>query len=357
MLIDLINNAKRNSGANGRDKDYDDYGINSNESPRSRKTQPLSRYGGSRLRSSIISGASLLAGLLDATSSLGEIQRIDYEANRLDTGAHDYQQAGGLLGEWSPDTGKAKAKIEKKETKSVTNGFDYRENQPIFDSFFNEKSISPNNNFTVTFGTGDSDAIPEEGGNKSIKDGQAERIKMIEDYGNMPIVRPWHVKNISVPILPTEIKVEKQFTYAFPTVDIKSMEHKFSITFQEDKIGTIFTFIQWAYSKIINPSGEHYSQSNNRIGWCRVNIMNPYTMVMTEILFQDVFLLSAGQLALDYSSNNPIEYAVEFQASSKRVKTIPIVRKSPDAVDVDKSKSSTSDAGQDEVKKEQGDNK
>ena len=313
MLLDLLNraamkgNLKRAKNAGRQNiRDTGEVGL-----------------GSSRIRNGISTVASMVGALAEGLGQLGEIPRLPSPDLGSETDNIDVLQS--LENFSDPTKVQTAGKIIRLAAAEVTKGNQFRENQPIYYKFFNDKSIQPNNNFTVTFGWGD----PLTDGSSPRDDGQ-ERKDWIDFYGNMPIVEPWHVKSVSVNVLPTSVEVEKRFTFTFPSVDIKSMDHKFSVVFQEDKIGTIFTFIQWAYAKIISPSGIHYSQSNNRIGWCRINVLNPYTKVMTEFLYQDVFIVSAGQLNLDYSSTAITEYAVDFQAASRIVRTIPIVRKSTD---------------------------
>ena len=305
MLIDILNMVQRNKQAkrSGRPEEHQ------------RRVTPVGNWGGSRIRNTVASGVSMLAGLIEAKKDFGELPRIE------DTGGAD------PLTSTIDNIQDPNARQRAIAAEGVYKGEKYREVIPTYYSFFNDKSVMPNNNFTVSFGMGDPGGTKTTNGEESERDGTEERNKMLIAYGEMPLIEKWHVKSVSVDLLPAEVKVEKQFNYAFPAIDIKDMNHKFTVTLQEDKIGTVFTFIQWAYAKMIDASGIHYSQANNRIGWCRVSILNPYTLIITEILFQDIFITNAGQLSLDYGNDGIVEYPLEFQAASRLVRTVPIARK------------------------------
>ena len=310
MLIDALNMAsfggrKKKAQIQGRSDDT------------TRRLTGLDNWGTSRARNTIASGTSMLAGLIESKASYGEVPRHgNFQTTAIDT----IQDPSSL--------------IHKAAAYDVEYGKKYRENVNIYEKFYSVKSIQPSNNFTVRFGWGDSSQF-DDNGNRITND-TTESKSMKELYGNMPKIEAWHVKNVTVSVLPTPINVQKSFTYAFPTIDVQSMEHKFTVTLQEDKIGTVFNFIQWAYSRIISPSGIHYSQLNNRIGWCKVSVLNPYTLVLTEFLYQDVFIIGANQLSLDYSNSGIIEYTVDFMASSRIVKTIDLKRKTDNDIDIDK---------------------
>ncbi len=321
MLFDLLNRAQ-NAARRAR--------VRNDGRENTRESTELGDMGASRIRNGISTLASMAGTAFDAR--MGEIPRIKPDSISKTDAYDEFQEFSNLA--YSNPLDKI-TKISREQARDVIEGNKYRENQDIYHKFFEDKSIQPNNNFLVTFGWGD----------PTVERESLERDQVTALYGNMPQIEPWHVKSVTVNVLPTPIEVEKRFTFAFPSIDVKAMDHKFNITFQEDKIGTIFTFIQWAYSKIISPSGLHYSQSNNRIGWCRVSILNPYTKVMTEFLYQDVFIVSAGQLTLDYSSNGITEYQVEFQAASRIVRTVPIRRKSSDEESKDKEKSNNITVG------------
>lgn len=292
MLFDALNMAGFQSRANKSGRSAET----------TRRLTNIRLWGASRARNTISSGVSMLAGLVEMKAKYGEIPRHN---SGIGTRSFDNLQDKSNI-------------VRRYAATEVTNGEKYRENIGIYDNFYNVKSIQPSNLFAVEFGWG----------NAVQKTQTQEEKQLSEAYGNMPKLEPWHVKTVSVDVLPAPVKIEKSFTYAFPVVDIQEMTHKFTVTLQEDKIGTVFNFIQWAYSRIISPSGVHYSQMNNRIGYCRVSILNPYTLVLTEFLYQDVFITSANNLSLDYASDSVIEYTVDFCATSKIVKTIDIQRKS-----------------------------
>jgi len=327
MLFDLLNMAQTETRAK--------------KSGRSQETThhltKMRYWGASRARNTISSGVSMLAGLIESKSEFGELPRIPADsAKTSDTYTDDIDLA--------QDDSLTSRKLIAQD---VLYGNKSRENITTYYKFYEEKSIQPNNNFTVEFGSGDPPPMMTDSktGKRTPREGSEERDDQDLTYGLMPKIEKWHVKSVSVDLLPTDIKVEKSFNFAFPAIDVKDMNHKLSIVFQEDKLGTVFNFIQWAYSKIIDKSGIHYSQANNRIGWCRVSVMNPYTLIMTEFLYQDLFITSAGQLGLDYTSDGIVEYTVDFQAATRLVKTVPIRRKTSDDYAKDKEKANTIQTG------------
>jgi len=320
MLFDLLNMAQRQKQANNSGRSQET----------SRHLTEMKYWGASRARNTISSGVSMLAGLIEAKSDYGEIPRIDGSAALMDSDTYLTDDIDIMQDETVLD--------RKLAADDVLYGKKSRENVTTYYKFYEEKSIQPDNNFVVEFGSGDPPpmTIDPDTGEETPREGSEERDNQDAIYGLMPKIEKWHIKSVSVDILPTDIKVEKAFNFAFPSIDIKDLNHKLSITMQEDKLGTVFNFIQWAYSKIIDKSGVHYSQANNRIGWCRVSVMNPYTLITTVFLYQDLFITGAGQLSLDYSSDGIVEYNLEFQAATRLVKTIPIRRKTSTDYDIDK---------------------
>lgn len=134
-------------------------------------------------------------------------------------------------------------------------------------------------------------------------------------------ITPWHILKVTFPSANNfrmePIKVGP-YHYGFPVMDTTGYD--VVITFEEDSIGTIFNFIQFLQSIIVNntesklANGNYRSQLDNRLTSIIINIYNDSGNIVKTVTFRDCFFLNASSMDLDYGGSDSIKYTVTFHS-------------------------------------------
>ena len=146
---------------------------------------------------------------------------------------------------------------------------------------------------------------------KKITD--ANRAELYAKYGNMPLIRSWHVSSITIP---TYVFDKEQQHYGPVSRSFAVMKHdgfEVKIDFEEDQYGTIANFIWWMQRLMINPeNGQYHGPDFYKIPSIGVITENDFGAPIGVYTLHDAFYLSSSSLDLDYSKSEKITYSVVF---------------------------------------------
>lgn len=131
--------------------------------------------------------------------------------------------------------------------------------------------------------------------------------------GPMPLIRAFHVKNISIPQY--TYKKETQFygpaPRSFPILEHDGFEVK--IEFEEDDRGTIGNFINWLQRLAINQDFGTYTPPDYvKLDMIGVITENDVGVPIACYTLHNPFYLNATGPDLDYADNASIKYSITF---------------------------------------------
>jgi len=205
-------------------------------------------------------------------------------------------------------------------SRRVAAGVSYKEkDHKWIKSFYDQKTVLPNNLFYAAFQIAKLSAGNLE--NESSTQTSPFVSPWYSKVETSAMIQPWHIKSVQFKILPTPIEEERVLYIPFPTIDVNKIDYSFTVTFEEDTIGTIFNFIQWCYHRVVDMGFYHYT-NNNRIGNFSILVFNAAFDEIQQFDFKDVFLKDAGDLSLNYESGTPRNYTCTFGARTRVVQTI-----------------------------------
>jgi hypothetical protein len=155
---------------------------------------------------------------------------------------------------------------------------------------------------------------------------QSGAPEVVNALNQMPHLEPWHIKSVSVPLMPAgEIKAEYDGTIPYPHVLEEDFRYTFSLDFEEDAHGTVLNWIMKAMKKITPTGGITMPRSVQVIGDFSVVILNDQYNTLTEVIYRNVILKSASDLAFDYTNETGIRtYQCSFFADSRIINTMPV---------------------------------
>ena len=175
-------------------------------------------------------------------------------------------------------------------------------------SFFRNKSIQKTDQFILTI-----DPPPE----VSVqKDSKIERIKkQVNDLlGPQPPIENWHIRNF---VLPNFNFTKEQFpagtfVKSFPSLNYEGFD--FTITIEEDNIGSVARFAHWCQRRIVDDRGFHLPQILNKIGNMRLDILDELNQTICRFNFEDSFYLEAAPVSYDYSQSTQTLWTFTFHS-------------------------------------------
>jgi len=135
------------------------------------------------------------------------------------------------------------------------------------------------------------------------------------DVGPMPIIMPWHVTGVTVPNY--KFKMDKVMYGAVPRIfSTLDFEHAlpFTVTFEEDELGSIAYFISWLQRNIIDTEGYYRAPNRNRIGHFVIEVQDKNGFPVLYYVFKNILFQDASDPRYDSFSNEVIKYDITFVA-------------------------------------------
>jgi hypothetical protein len=302
-IRELIQNAKLNKRAKRS-------GRPDNEQIHSR------RASGNQLVNNIASIAATVGSIAEVAPMFGELPRLpnpdrsgETAISGLASGAHHR-----LLNEIDDryDIGNKENFINKLLAGKIEAGKDYIENKDMYKKFFANKTLQKTNMFICAFSANNTQWTFD-------TDEPRNRDHEIE-------LAPHHFKSVNFKVLPSDVKIEiADGSFPIPFVDAEDISYEFSVTFEEDAYGTVFNFIQSTYAKIAGYDWINNDRHEQSIGSFGITTINEQFNVLTDVVFEDVILISAGDMAYDYSdASGTREYSCTFRATSRTIRTLKV---------------------------------
>jgi len=191
--------------------------------------------------------------------------------------------------------------------------------------FFDTKTIQRPYNFFVTVINDDRKMlIREAGATRDTLETSLSPKRGISDFEEMPKLKSWHVVDVTLQNYSYKKEIVKYgiLPRSFPVLEFDGFE--ITVTFEEDKFGTIQYFINWLQQRIIQPNGIYRHPGTNKIDALKVEIKeNEPTEATGEYktvvayTFPDIYFLRGEQQGpLNYGSSDSIKYAITFGADS-----------------------------------------
>jgi hypothetical protein len=268
--------------------------------------------GRDKVRHTISSVASLAAIALNLLPGEGVVPRLPDPAGRSDVTYDPSFKIQNRYEALSVDGIRNLLKRIGKLSGEVEAGEKFREqDNPYISNFYATKTVFPDNIFVCTFHAPEFDTTTPY---------TTPFTTSAYNSKGTALITPYHIKDVGFKILPSDIQSQKVLFVPFPTVDVTSIEYEFTVTFEEDSIGSVMMFLQWCYHRVIDMSYYHIPY-NNRIGDFQVTIYNARYQTIEQHLFVDCFLKSAGDLKLDYSSSGVRTYTATFCAAYRITQT------------------------------------
>jgi len=135
----------------------------------------------------------------------------------------------------------------------------------------------------------------------------------ISTNGPMPIIRSYHVTNVTIPHYEAEpiVQVYGQVPRSFPS--LKTEEPlKVTISFEEDENGTIAYLVNWLQRSIMRKDGLYNNPVNMKFGFIAVEIQDKNGIPVVYYVFHDPYFLGTSNPTYDYNSNDAIKYDITF---------------------------------------------
>jgi hypothetical protein len=131
--------------------------------------------------------------------------------------------------------------------------------------------------------------------------------------GPMPLIRAFHVKNISIP----QYTYKKEVQYygpaprSFPILEHDGFEVK--IEFEEDDRGTIGSFVNWLQRLAIDPNYGTYTPPDYvKLAMIGIITESDFGIPIACYTLHNPFYLNASGPDLDYSDNAAVKYNIAF---------------------------------------------
>lgn len=131
--------------------------------------------------------------------------------------------------------------------------------------------------------------------------------------GPMPLIRAFHVQNISIP----QYAFKKETQYygpaprSFPLLEHDGFEVK--IGFEEDERGTIGSFLNWLQRLAIEPENGLYTPPDYvKLPLIGIVAESDIGVPIAVYSLHDVFYLNSTGPDFDYSTNESIKYSITF---------------------------------------------
>ena len=142
-----------------------------------------------------------------------------------------------------------------------------------------------------------------------------KKVALTEEIGNMPIIKPWHILNVTTPQYPFG-KDNVQYGPLAKTYPVMADFNGFDIrvTFEEDNKGTIAYFINWLQRKILDSDGRYRSQTENRIDHMIIETQDDAGLPIQLYWYQNIYFQNASENTLDYSTVDSVKYDITFGA-------------------------------------------
>ena len=136
-------------------------------------------------------------------------------------------------------------------SRKVAAGMSYKEkDHKWIKSFYDQKTVLPNNLFYAAF------QIAKLSGGNPENEASTQTSPFVSPWYSKvettAMIQPWHIKSVQFKILPTPIEEERVLYIPFPTIDVNKIDYSFTVSFEEDTIGTIFNFIRWCYHRVVD---------------------------------------------------------------------------------------------------------
>ena len=136
-----------------------------------------------------------------------------------------------------------------------------------------------------------------------------------KDYGNIevPEIKPWHIRSVSYEN--HSFKNEGQYhgpgiLKTFPVLDREeSGAYILSVTMEEDKESTIFTFIENLKAGIINSNGVYNTLFEIKSLQFVLTILS---VPNYKITFEELYFLSSEQSEFSYTDSDIKTYTIKF---------------------------------------------
>jgi len=282
---------------------------------------------------SVASIAALVGSVAEVLPMFGELPRLPNPdrsegSNTAVIGSSDQQR---LINELDDryDAANKENFINKILAGKIEAGKDYIENKNIYKKFFSDKTLQKTNMFICSFSSH----------TDVWTNGADENIPIDTEIK----LAPHHFKSVSFKVLPSDVKVEvADGAFPFPFVDAEDIVFEFSVTFEEDAYGTVLNFLQSAYAKIAGYDWINNDRQLQSLGSFGVTTINEQFNVLTDVVFDDVFIVSAGDMSFDYSdAAGTRDYTASFRATSRTLRTLKVNVKNIEQVEREQAASLT----------------
>jgi hypothetical protein len=277
-------------------------------------------YSQSAVRSNLVDGLGFLATIATEISPMyGELPRLpDPEGNVSIPGSSTRDAYFNELAD-RYDSANLENFVKKSIAGRIEAGKAGLESKNMYQSFYRDKTVQPINRFYAQFSEYSENGVPyPNAGNSGGR-----------YYTANIAIKPHHIKSVSFKTVPWSVKLERRHTTPIPVVTAEDYDFEFNVTFEEDAYGTVFNFINNAFSKLIGAGPVIRLNENSLLRSFSVLTLNESYNVLTDILFDSVYILDAGDMTFDYGNETGIrEFTVRFGATSRRVRTLKVEEKS-----------------------------
>jgi len=175
-------------------------------------------------------------------------------------------------------------------------------------SFFGTKSIQKTDQFLFSI---DQTANLSLATNKNKRLGSM-KIALDKRTGPQPVIENWHTRNFVLPNLnfQREIFPRGNFTKSFPSMKYEGFT--FTVTLEDDSVGTIPNFVNWCQRRTVDESGFHMFESLNRIGNLRLDALDEFNEVIYKFVFEEAYYIEATPVSFDYSQSTQTLWTITF---------------------------------------------
>jgi len=130
-------------------------------------------------------------------------------------------------------------------------------------------------------------------------------------------LKPYHVKNVSLPDFNFGKDVTKYGPFAKSTANMQFDGFELKIELEEDKEGSIKRFIQYLQARIIHQSGISWPMAFTNLPYIQITVLNEDGLTpQTEYRFKECYLLTVSEVTYSYSESSAISYSLTFNANT-----------------------------------------
>ena len=273
------------------------------------ESQWIDGYSIYKLRDQISSAASSLSMFANLAAQFGEVPRLPHPGADDDVNDVEYQN------DERDDINEVI--VSRAIESAIESGEKTLDKRDLFRKFFETKTVQPTNLFIAGFSA-----------HNHLKK-STQKYYNGDAYGDdapgqsvLPVIMPWHIKQVSFKTVTSDVQVEYGAgTFPIPYVDHDDIKHQFSVTFQDDYKGTVYTWIQTAYALIANNGYVNNDRLSQSVGSFLLTQLNDKYTAFIDVRYDDVFLISAGDMDFSYTNGDIREYSCTFGATGKVITT------------------------------------